>query len=134
MSGRLRCFRRCRGVRVGVRARWRTERGAASVVALGLVGAIVGLTALIVPVLGAFVGSQRAANAADAAALAAADASSGAVPGVPCALAASIAARNGAELVSCALDGPVATVSVRLGVLGLAVTAEARAGPPGWRE
>ncbi|MFE6963938.1 Rv3654c family TadE-like protein [Agromyces sp. NPDC057679] len=110
----------------------RDDRGAASVVALGLVGAIIGLSALLVPVLGAFVGSQRAANAADAAALAAADASSGAVPGTPCALASAIAERNGVELVSCELDGPIAEVSVRAGVPGFALTAEARAGPPSW--
>ncbi|GAA1777905.1 Rv3654c family TadE-like protein [Agromyces lapidis] len=118
--------------RPGARAGGADDRGAASVVALGLVGAIIGLTALVVPVLGAFVGSQRAANAADAAALAAADASSGAVPGVPCALASAIAERNGVELVSCGLEGPVSTVSVRVGVLGFDVSAEARAGPPGW--
>lgn len=110
----------------------RADRGAASVVALGLVGAMVALTALVVPMLGAFVASQRAANAADAAALAAADASSGAVPGVPCTLAAAIAARNGVELTSCEVDGPVSTVSVRAGAFGFAVEAEARAGPPGW--
>ena len=108
------------------------DRGAASVVALGLVGAMVALTALLVPVLGAFVGSQRAANAADAAALAAADASSGALPGVPCALAAAVAARNGVELVSCEFDGPAATVTVRAGLLGFTIAAEARAGPPDW--
>lgn len=110
------------------------DRGAASVVALGLVGATAALTALTVPLLGAFVGSQRAANSADAAALAAADASSGVVPGVPCALASAVAERNGAELTSCELDGPVSTVSVRVGVFGFAVGAEARAGPPGWAD
>ena len=64
--------------------------------ALGIVGAVVGATALIVPISAVFVASQRAENAADAAALAAADAISGAVPGVPCALAATVASRNGA--------------------------------------
>ena len=60
--------------------------------------------------LGVFVATQRVANAADAAALAAADATSGAVPGVPCDLAAGVAARNGATLVGCEIDGPVASV------------------------
>ncbi len=80
------------------------------------------LTALVVPGHHVFVASQRAANAADAAALAAADAISGAVPGVPCALAATVAARNGA--CSCSLQhrrprglrrrgGPVARLRTR---------------------
>lgn len=108
------------------------ESGAASVVALGLVGAIVALAALLAPVLGVFVATQRVANAADAAALAAADATSGAVPGVPCDLAASIAVRNGATLTGCEIDGPVASVTARSSVFGFTVDAGARAGPPGW--
>lgn len=108
------------------------ERGAATVVAVGLVGAIVLVASVFVPALGAFVMSQRAANAADAAALAAADASAGIVTGVPCERAADLASRNGAMLASCTLDGPVADVSVHADVLGFAVSARARAGPPGW--
>lgn len=110
----------------------RDDRGAATVVAVGLVGAIVLVASLVVPLLGAFITSQRAANAADAAALAAADASAGIVAGVPCELAAELAARNGASLTACALDGPVAEVSVNASVLGLVISARARAGPPGW--
>ena len=113
-------------------ARVADESGAASVVALGLVGAIVALAALLAPVLGVFVATQRVANAADAAALAAADATSGAVPGVPCDLAAGVAARNGATLTGCEIDGPVASVSVQSTLFGFAVEARARAGPPGW--
>jgi len=107
------------------------DRGAASVLALGIVGAIVALTALVVPVVTTFVASQRAANAVDAAALAAADSVSGAVPGVPCELAAATAARNGAVLVSCRTDGPVATVAVTVSAFGIEHRAVARAGPPG---
>ena len=112
--------------------RGRAERGAASVLALGIVGAVLGATALIVPVTTVFVASQRAENAADAAALAAADAISGAVPGVPCALAATVAARNGAAVASCSTDGPVASVTVAIAVAGFEIGASARAGPPGW--
>jgi secretion/DNA translocation related TadE-like protein len=108
------------------------ESGAASVVAVAIVGAVVAVSVSVIPVLGVFVASQRAANAADAAALAAADAISGAVPGVPCELAAAIAVRNGAEVSSCADDGPVATVRVVVRQLGFTLDATARAGPPGW--
>ena len=110
----------------------RSDRGAASVLALGIVGAVVGVTALIVPTATIFVASQRAANAADAAALAAADAISGAVTGVACELAAQTAARNGAALASCEPDGPAVTVTVTTASFGIELTASARAGPPGW--
>ena len=115
-------------------ARVGDESGAASVVALGLVGAIVALAALLVPVLAVFVATQRVANAADAAALAAADATSGAVPGIPCDLAAGAATRNGATLTGCEIDGPVASVSVQSTPFGFAVEARARAGPRGWED
>lgn len=107
------------------------DRGAASVLALGIVGAVVALTAMVVPVATTFVASQRAANAADAAALAAADAISGRVPGVACELAAQVASRNGAVLASCEPDGPIVTVAVAVWSLGMELTAAARAGPPG---
>ncbi|MFD4422618.1 Rv3654c family TadE-like protein [Agromyces sp. NPDC058484] len=113
------------------RALRRDDRGAASVLALGIVGAVVGLTAMVVPTATVFVISQRVANAADAAALAAADALSGAVPGVPCELAAQTSARNGAMLTSCETVGPDATVTVVSSSLGMELSASARAGPPG---
>ena len=108
----------------------RAERGAASVLALGIVGAVVALTAAVVPLTTAFVASQRAANAADAAALAAADTISGLVPGVPCELAARVAARNGASLRACRADGAVVTVVVVVSAIGMELDAAARAGPP----
>ena len=109
------------------------EDGAASVLAVGIVGAMTALAVGLLALLGVFVVSQRAANAADAAALAAADAMSGAVAGVPCRLANAIAARNGSRLVACDGDGAVASVTVVIeSVPGFAVTASARAGPPGW--
>ncbi|QEO16054.1 hypothetical protein FLP10_03855 [Agromyces intestinalis] len=112
----------------------RDERGAGTVLVLAIVAGIMALTAVIVPLLAVPIAAQRAANAADAAALAAADALSGAIPGVPCDLAAQVAMRGGAELVGCETSGPVVSVSVRRGVLGLVVEARARAGPPGWTD
>lgn len=77
----------------------------------------------------------RAASAADAAALAAADSSLGfaVAAGVdPCALAAEIAVRNQAELRSCEIDG--ATGSARVAVVAFAgvisASRTAHAGPP----
>ena len=75
----------------------------------------------------------RAAAAADLAALAAADAARGITPGEPCAVAADVARRNGARVLSC-LEGAGSTVQVRTELdirtpLGGA-TGLARAGPP----
>jgi secretion/DNA translocation related TadE-like protein len=116
----------------GGRGRAVDEAGAASVTALGIAGAIVAVSIAVVPVLGVFVASQEAANAADAAALAAADAISGAVTGVPCELADAVAARNGARLTSCEGEGAMASVRVAVERFGFTVAAAAQAGPPGW--
>ena len=70
----------------------------------------------------------RARAAADAAALAAADALAGWSLEEPCALAIRVAAAGGAELQSCELYGAEALVRVRAGAIGLVVAA--RAGPP----
>ncbi|MBM7504016.1 Rv3654c family TadE-like protein [Agromyces aurantiacus] len=109
----------------------RGERGAATILALAIVGAIVALAAALAGVLVASVASQVAANAADAAALAAADAVSGAVAGEPCDLAARLADRNGARLSSCDVSGAEVVIVVSVTRAALTITASARAGPPG---
>jgi secretion/DNA translocation related TadE-like protein len=109
----------------------RSERGAGSVLTVALVGGLAALTALSLPLYMGLATRQAVAAAADAAALAAADVASGLVSGYPCATAARVAAANGASLVSCAVDGLVATVSASRGILGVAVVATATAGPPG---
>ncbi len=74
--------------------------------------------------------SQRLAGAADAAALAAADAASGAIEGVPCERAAEAASASGATLTSCELENLTATITVALGAGLLSGAASARAGQP----
>ena len=74
--------------------------------------------------------SQRLAGISDAAALAAADAASGAILGEPCARAAEVASASGAGLGACNLDELVATVTVTGSFGRLAGSASARAGPP----
>jgi secretion/DNA translocation related TadE-like protein len=102
-----------------------------SVLAVGAIGCAAVLTVGLATVGGAAVQSQRAADAADAAALAAADGASGAVTGVPCELAARVAAAGGAALTSCTVEGLVATVTAAVPFGVLTATATARAGPPG---
>ena len=107
----------------------------AAVLVLAL-AALLTVCALLATTLGAVaVLRQRAASAADLSALAAAGA---ALSGqdAACARAAGLAARVGAELAFCRLDGDVAEVLVRLqpdGPLGRlgAASARARAGPAG---
>ena len=109
------------------------ERGSASVLGLGMVGALIGTVGAVLIVTGAHVEHRRAATAADAAALGAADVASGRVGGSPCAEAQRIAEANGAGLEACSVDGLVVSVAASTGYLGLDARAEARAGPPGSR-
>ncbi len=96
----------------------------------GVVTAIGVLTIGLAVVGAAAVHAQRLAGTADAAALAAADAASGAVDGAPCDRAAQIASRAVAEVVSCEVDGLIATVRVGAAFGSIPTSAIARAGPP----
>jgi len=98
--------------------------------AVGVIAAAVVLTGGLAAVGSAAVIGQRLASAADAGALAAADAASGAVTGVPCDLAGEVAAAFGARIDACDLDGLIATVTVEMRVGPVVARASARAGPP----
>ena len=98
--------------------------------AVGGIAVAVVLTVALGAVAAASVHTQRLAGAADAAALAAADAASGAVTGVPCERATEVAAAAEVEIVACDLDGLVATVRVAAPFAGFSASAIARAGPP----
>jgi len=110
-----------------------SERGSGTVLAAGL--GLVVITAMVMLLLlaQAAVMASRAAAAADLAALAAADALRGVSAGEPCPVAAAVAARHDARLVSC-VEGGDQSVEVRTelaagAVLGVA-SGHARAGPP----
>jgi secretion/DNA translocation related TadE-like protein len=110
-----------------------TERGAGTVLALGL-GLLVILAAVLIAMLAQSAAmATRAAAAADLAALAAADAARGIIPGDPCAVAADVARRNNARVLSCS-EGAGSTVQVRTELLVRTpvggATGLARAGPP----
>ena len=114
-------------------ARAHRERGAGTVLALGLGLLVVLGTVLVMLLAQSAAMASRAAAAADLAALGGADAARGLVPGEPCVVAADIARRNGAKVLSCS-QGTGGTVQVRTelevhtpmgGATGLA-----RAGPP----
>lgn len=103
---------------------------AGAVLSIGLVACTATLTVGLVTAGGAAMYSQHLAGIADAAALAAADAASGAITGAPCDRAAEIASVAGTRVGSCQVDALIATVVVE-GLFGiLPAHASARAGPP----
>ncbi|MCP2032221.1 secretion/DNA translocation related TadE-like protein [Okibacterium sp. HSC-33S16] len=106
------------------------EEGSGSVLAVALAASILALTGLALPLNQALTVRQLVANAADAAALAAADTASGVAVGYPCANAAVAARLNGAELGECVVDGLKVRVTAVRRVLGVPVTVVAVAGPP----
>lgn len=105
------------------------ERGSGSVLAVALVASVLMLAGLVLPLNAALTTRQLTANAADAAALAAADTASGLVPGYPCANAAEAARLNGAALGACMVNGLEVTVTATRKVLGVVLSVAARAGP-----
>lgn len=106
------------------------ECGSGSVLGISLVGAMVCLAAAVVPLYAVLAARSNVAMAADAAALAAADARVGVVAGYPCDRAAEVAVANGAAMTGCTVDGLIATVSVRRVFLGFRLESTATAGPP----
>lgn len=107
----------------------RDDSGSGTVLGLALLGAIVGLATLALPLYRACVVAQSVAGAADASALAAADVSVGIAPGVPCTVAAEVATANSTKLMTCGVDGSVATVEMAEQFLGVQIAASATAGP-----
>ncbi|HTN54926.1 MAG TPA: Rv3654c family TadE-like protein [Microbacterium sp.] len=105
---------------------------AGTVLAAGILTVTATLSLGLAAVGGAAVTAQRVAGAADAAALAAADAASGAVitEEDPCALAARVAAATGVAVSVCTVRGLTATVEVRSAYAGLVAVSRARAGQP----
>ena len=106
----------------------RSEVGAGSILAVAIVAAAVTVALATVGLGAGLVARQRTIAAADAAALAAADVLLGAAPGDPCAVASSVAERNGATLETCELDGYVATVTASSWVGGAPIVARSTAG------
>lgn len=86
---------------------------------------------MLLPVAGALIVRHRVGAAADSAALAAADTASGLIPGYPCDSAEDAARLGHVTLVSCALDGMIASVEASSRYLVFDIAARARAGPPG---
>jgi secretion/DNA translocation related TadE-like protein len=106
------------------------ERGSGSLLGLAVIGGMAAIVALMLPLYMGLAARASLADAADAAALGAADVASGLAPGSPCSTAAHIAAANGASQSGCQVDGLVVTTREIRSFLGIELTATATAGPP----
>jgi secretion/DNA translocation related TadE-like protein len=109
----------------------RGESGAGTLLAISIVGAMAAIVLMTLPLYMGLSSRESVARAADASALAGADVAAGLSPGIPCAVARSVAAANRATLASCRVDGLVVTVATAATFLGMRLTASAAAGPPG---
>jgi secretion/DNA translocation related TadE-like protein len=110
------------------------EIGSGSILAVGILGGMLALTALLFPLAGVLTARHRVAAAADVAALAGADVVAGIFPGVPCEAAARLTRAAEADLAACQVDGAVITVRAETKVFGFIVAATATAGPSGARD
>ncbi|QEV99325.1 helicase [Microbacterium caowuchunii] len=96
----------------------------------GMLAVLATVTVGLAAVGAGAVHAQRLSAAVDAAALAAADAASGAISGVPCDRAGRIAAEGAFDVVSCEVEGITATVRISGSFGPFPAMAVARAGPP----
>lgn len=104
----------------------RNDDGYATIVATGIIVAVVSLTVVIAAVAGRTVDTHRAQTAADLAAVAGAIAlNTGGSSGEACAVAGDTAGLNNAEVISCDIDGRDVVVTAESG----RSQATARAGP-----
>jgi secretion/DNA translocation related TadE-like protein len=110
-----------------------SERGSGTVLAAGLGMLLMLATVLMLLLAQSAVMASRAAAAADLAALAAADAVRGITAGEPCSVAADVAGRHDARVLSCT-EGAGETVEIRTELLTRTMlgpaTGHALAGPP----
>jgi len=92
------------------------EEGSGTVLALTIIAALLVVTVVIAGLIGVVSANRRASAAADLSALAAADAYRGLTEGDPCAVAADLAERHGAQLESCTFPDRPETVEVTVAV------------------
>lgn len=107
-----------------------SDHGTSTVVLAGGLATLAVLGVVLVGAHSALAVRSRAAGAADASALAAADALSGLVPGSPCDRARVTAAANRVGVSECVVTGAEVTVEVATALGPLDVRARATAGPP----
>lgn len=116
------------GVGTSARGGVQGDEGAGTVTALTVVATLVMVAGLLLPFAGLLVVQVRAQALSDRAALAAADATLGALVGQPCVLAADIITRMRTDAWSCEIDGGDAFVTLRVPFGPVHVDVRSRAG------
>lgn len=116
------------GVGTSARGGVQGDEGAGTVTALTVVATLVMVAGLLLPFAGLLVVQVRAQALSDRAALAAADATLGALVGQPCVLAADILAAMRTDAWSCEIDGGDAFVTLRVPFGPVHVDVRSRAG------
>ena len=106
------------------------DAGSGTILGVAIIAATMLATGLVVTTFAVLALQQGVRNAADAAALAAADTASGAIAGFPCEAAAQAAMLNGAAVSSCAVGGLISDISVERVVGPFVFRSRSRAGPP----
>ncbi|WP_423918608.1 Rv3654c family TadE-like protein [Frigoribacterium sp. 2-23] len=106
------------------------DRGSASIAVVGVLVLIVAIGVATVGATRILAERSRVSGAADAAALAAADAVAGLTVGGPCETATTVAAANEVVVMGCSIEGMTVTVRVVSRVGAVPVSASATAGPP----
>lgn len=107
----------------------RDEAGSSPAATLILVGGMVVLFGIMMGGVSAVLGYERAQHITEQAALEAADAASGRIPGYPCDRAERLADEARLQFATCELDGLVSRVTLRVTLLGFSITTRAKAGP-----
>jgi secretion/DNA translocation related TadE-like protein len=107
----------------------RSEEGSSAAATLILVGGVISVTSLVLFFGTAFITLERAQSISDQAALEAADAASGRIPGYPCDRAERLATNNDFKLETCEVTGLIARVTLQVTVLGFLTQTRAKAGP-----
>jgi len=118
------------GLRAGRSGGAADDAGAVTVVAATVVGVICSVTVVVAGAAGILIERHHLTGATDAAALAAADAAAGVVPGTPCDEAERIAEADRARILTCAVTGTDAEIEATSTVGPFVIRASARAGQP----
>ncbi len=106
----------------------RSETGAGSVLALMVMASCVAFVSLLLPLVAVGVVHERAQALSDQAALAAANALSGAMPGIPCDAAGDVVAQMHTQTWSCILDHGDAFVVIEVSFGPVVISVRSRAG------
>ncbi|ARC57514.1 hypothetical protein AS850_10545 [Frondihabitans sp. 762G35] len=114
--------------RASAAAALRDERGAASLVAVAVLGAATALAVSAAASAALLTERHRLGATADAAAIGAADAAAGLAVGPPCVVADLVVGANGARLDSCSVEGTTVTIRVSSSRGAVRIGAAATAG------